>query len=102
MLSRFLRIIPWQNDADTGEPRSMLLNAHLPRFVVLWSCSGRCGRTLIKTPKINVIYWLTIFSAFGIFVGYAADLAFYYVPDKPGVTGLNWRLMMGSAMFPAV
>lgn len=35
-------------------------------------------------------------------VGYAADLAFYYVPDHPGVTGLNWRLMMGSAMLPAV
>lgn len=35
-------------------------------------------------------------------VGYISDLAFYYVPDRPGVTGLNWRLMMGSAMLPAV
>ena len=35
-------------------------------------------------------------------VGYAADLAFYGVPDKHGITGLNWRLMMGSAMLPAV
>jgi hypothetical protein len=43
-----------------------------------------------------------MWTAFGIMVGYASDLAFYYVPDKPGITGLNWRLMMGSAMFPAV
>lgn len=35
-------------------------------------------------------------------VGYAADLAFYKVPDKPNITGLNWRLMMSSAMLPAV
>ena len=35
-------------------------------------------------------------------VGYAADLAFFPVPDRYGVTGLNWRLMMGSAMLPAV
>lgn len=35
-------------------------------------------------------------------VGYAADLAFYGVPDTNNITGLNWRLMMGSAMLPAV
>ena len=35
-------------------------------------------------------------------VGYIADLAFYYVPNKHNITGLNWRLMMGSAMLPAV
>ena len=40
--------------------------------------------------------------AFGIFVGYAADLAFYHVPDQHGITGLNWRLMMGSACLPAI
>ena len=43
-----------------------------------------------------------MWTAFGIMVGYAADLAFFKVPDKPGITGLNWRLMMGSAMMPAV
>ena len=41
-------------------------------------------------------------TAFGIMVGYIADLAFYKVPDQPHVVGLNWRLMMGSAMLPAV
>ena len=35
-------------------------------------------------------------------VGYASDLAFYYVPDTPNITGLNWRIMMASAMSPAV
>lgn len=43
-----------------------------------------------------------MWTAFGIMVGYASDLAFYYVPDKPNITGLNWRLMMSSAMLPAV
>ena len=35
-------------------------------------------------------------------LGYVADLALYAVPDNSSVTGLNWRLMMGSAMLPAV
>ncbi|KFY97533.1 hypothetical protein V498_02004 [Pseudogymnoascus sp. VKM F-4517 (FW-2822)] len=43
-----------------------------------------------------------MFTAFGIFVGYAADLMFYEVNDPAGVTGMNWRLMMASAMVPAV
>ncbi|KAL5386032.1 hypothetical protein DPSP01_004464 [Paraphaeosphaeria sporulosa] len=43
-----------------------------------------------------------MWAAFGIMLGYASDLAFYSVPDKPNTTGLNWRLMMGSAMLPAI
>lgn len=35
-------------------------------------------------------------------VGYVSDLVFYHVPDTPNITGLNWRLMMASAMLPAV
>lgn len=35
-------------------------------------------------------------------LGYASDLAFYAVPDRGIMLGLNWRLMMGSAMIPAV
>jgi len=31
-----------------------------------------------------------------------ADLAFYFVPPMNIAQGLNWRLMMGSAMLPAV
>ncbi len=35
-------------------------------------------------------------------VGYASDLVFYNVPDTSHVTGLSWRLMMASAMLPAL
>ncbi|KAI9848143.1 MAG: hypothetical protein M1838_000639 [Thelocarpon superellum] len=48
-----------------------------------------------------VMQW-QMWTAFGIMVGYAADLAFFQVPDKPGIEGLNWRLMMASAMLPAL
>lgn len=42
-----------------------------------------------------------IWTAFGIMLGYVCDLAFFSVPDH-GITGLRWRLMMASAMAPAV
>ena len=48
-----------------------------------------------------VMQW-QMWTAFGIMLGYVADLAFYQVPDPAGITGLNWRLMMASAMMPAV
>lgn len=48
-----------------------------------------------------VMQW-QMWTAFGIMVGYAADIAFYGVPDKPNIVGLNWRIMMASAMLPAV
>ncbi|TYJ56663.1 hypothetical protein B9479_002593 [Cryptococcus floricola] len=35
-------------------------------------------------------------------LGYAADLMFYHVSDKPHITGLNWRLMIASAGIPAL
>lgn len=35
-------------------------------------------------------------------LGYVSDLAFYTVSDRHGVVGLNWRIMMASAMLPAV
>lgn len=43
-----------------------------------------------------------MWTAFGIMLGYAMDLAFFEVPDLSGIIGLNWRLMMGSALIPAV
>ncbi|PCH43889.1 hypothetical protein WOLCODRAFT_26276 [Wolfiporia cocos MD-104 SS10] len=48
-----------------------------------------------------VMMW-QMWTAFGIMFGYVCDLAFYSVPDKPHVTGLNWRLMLGSAGVPAL
>jgi sugar porter (SP) family MFS transporter len=43
-----------------------------------------------------------MWTAFGIMLGYVADLAFYKVPNKPHITGLNWRLMLASAGIPAL
>ncbi|PGH00033.1 hypothetical protein GX51_06032 [Blastomyces parvus] len=48
-----------------------------------------------------VMQW-QMWTAFGIMLGYMSDLVFFNVPDTPSVTGLGWRLMLGSAMFPAV
>lgn len=48
-----------------------------------------------------VMQW-QMWTAFGIMLGYAADLAFFEVPDPPNIVGLNWRIMMASAMFPAI
>lgn len=41
------------------------------------------------------------FTAMGIALGYIFSLAFYYVPSHGIGGGLNWRLMLGSAMLPA-
>lgn len=48
-----------------------------------------------------VMQW-QMWTAFGIMLGYIADLALYKVIDPHNITGLNWRLMMASAMLPAV
>lgn len=61
--------------------------------------SAECAPKLIRGAL--VMQW-QMWTAFGIMIGYVADLAFYGVPDTPGVTGLNWRLMMGSAGVPAL
>lgn len=41
-------------------------------------------------------------TAFGIMIGYVSGLVFFRVPDKPNITGLNWRLMMASVCDPLV
>ncbi|KAJ8696572.1 hypothetical protein PTI98_006432 [Pleurotus ostreatus] len=48
-----------------------------------------------------VMMWQT-WTAFGIMIGYVSGLIFFRVPDKPNITGLNWRLMMASAGIPAL
>ena len=45
-----------------------------------------------------VMMWQT-WTAFGIMIGYVAVLAFFRVPNKPHITGLNWRLMLASVSF---
>ncbi|ORY86659.1 and other transporter-domain-containing protein [Leucosporidium creatinivorum] len=49
-----------------------------------------------------VMQW-QVWTAFGIMLGTVSSLAFYKVPDptNAAITGLNWRLMLGSAAFPA-
>ncbi|KAJ5214740.1 hypothetical protein N7449_001909 [Penicillium cf. viridicatum] len=47
-----------------------------------------------------VMQW-QMWTAFGIMVGYAADLIFYNV-NSSTIVGLNWRCMMASAMFLAL
>ncbi|GAA5951467.1 hypothetical protein JCM3765_005943 [Sporobolomyces pararoseus] len=47
-----------------------------------------------------VMQW-QVWTAFGIMLGTVSSLAFYYVPDSSGIVGLNWRIMLGSACFPA-
>ncbi|GAA5948416.1 hypothetical protein JCM10213_004415 [Rhodosporidiobolus nylandii] len=50
-----------------------------------------------------VMQW-QVWTAFGIMMGTVSSLAFYKVGDPSGaaITGLNWRLMLGSALLPAV
>ncbi|KAG1810458.1 uncharacterized protein HD556DRAFT_1223472 [Suillus plorans] len=48
-----------------------------------------------------VMMW-QMWTAFGIALGDLIDLAFYFIPDTPGVTGLNWRLMLASAGIPGL
>lgn len=49
-----------------------------------------------------VMMW-QMFTAFGIMFGYVMSLAFQHVPDHGiGGGGLAWRLMLGSALIPAV
>ncbi|GJN94492.1 hypothetical protein Rhopal_007574-T1 [Rhodotorula paludigena] len=47
-----------------------------------------------------VMQW-QVWTAFGIMLGTVSSLAFYYVNDTANITGLNWRLMLGSACLPA-
>ena len=48
-----------------------------------------------------VMMW-QMWTAFGIALGDLIDLVFYFIPDTSGVTGLNWRLMLGSAGIPGL
>lgn len=55
-------------------------------------------------PQIRgaLVMQFQMWTAFGIMLGFVADLVFFKVSDPPHILGLNWRLMMSSAMLPAV
>ncbi|CEQ41259.1 SPOSA6832_02955, partial [Sporobolomyces salmonicolor] len=50
-----------------------------------------------------VMQW-QVWTAFGIMLGTVSSLVFYHVGDPTGasITGLNWRLMLGSAILPSM
>ncbi|GAA5965003.1 hypothetical protein JCM21900_004702 [Sporobolomyces salmonicolor] len=50
-----------------------------------------------------VMQW-QVWTAFGIMLGTVSSLVFYHVADPTGasITGLNWRLMLGSAILPSM
>ena len=61
--------------------------------------SGPCTAQQLTSDTSGALtmQW-QMWTAFGIMLGLAADLAFYKVPDTPGITGLNWRLMMAAPL----
>jgi len=61
--------------------------------------SAECAPSAIRGGL--TMQW-QMWTAFGIMLGYAADLAFYRVPDFYGIVGLNWRLMLASASLCAM
>ncbi|KAF2447244.1 hypothetical protein P171DRAFT_430155 [Karstenula rhodostoma CBS 690.94] len=93
----------WQGFVDTWWhmfiARFMLGLGIGPKSATVPIYAAECTPPAIRGAL--VMQWQT-WTAFGIMLGYASDLAFYGVPDKPHITGLNWRLMMGSAMLPAI
>ncbi|GAA5820468.1 hypothetical protein JCM11251_005637 [Rhodosporidiobolus azoricus] len=61
--------------------------------------AAECAPPLIRGAL--VMQWQT-WTAFGIMLGTATALMFFNVDDVPGITGLNWRLILGSAIVPSV
>ncbi|KAL5417013.1 hypothetical protein PMIN06_002925 [Paraphaeosphaeria minitans] len=93
----------WQGFVDTWWhmfiARFMLGLGIGPKSATVPIYAAECAPPAIRGALI--MQW-QMWTAFGIMLGYASDLAFYGVPNKPRITGLNWRLMMGSAMLPAM
>lgn len=61
--------------------------------------AAECSPPLIRGAL--TMQWQT-WTAFGIMLGYCADLVLLKVADVKNITGLNWRLMLGSACIPSL
>ncbi|GAA5890014.1 hypothetical protein JCM6882_009199 [Rhodosporidiobolus microsporus] len=48
-----------------------------------------------------VMQW-QVWTAFGIMLGTVSSLAFFKVEDPSHITGLNWRIMLASALLPSI
>ncbi|KAF7362784.1 MFS domain-containing protein [Mycena venus] len=70
-----------------------------PKSATVPVYSAECAPTNIRGAL--VMMW-QMWTAFGIMLGDLIDVAFYFIPDKHNITGLNWRLMLGSAGIPAL
>lgn len=70
-----------------------------PKSATVPVYAAECSPPLIRGAL--VMQWQT-WTAFGIMLGNAASLVLFKVSDPPHITGLNWRLMMGSACIPAL
>lgn len=70
-----------------------------PKSATVPVYSAECAPAKIRGAL--VMQW-QVWTAFGIMLGFICDLGFYYVPDSSGITGLSWRLMLGSAGVPAL
>ena len=64
-----------------------------PKSTTVPVYAAECAPALIRGAL--VMMW-QMWTAFGIMLGFVADLIFLNVADRPGITGLRWRLMLGS------
>jgi len=64
-----------------------------PKSATVPVYSAECAPSSIRGGL--VMMW-QMWTAFGIMMGTVMSLAFFHVPDKPHITGLRWRLMLGS------
>ncbi|KAE8227425.1 hypothetical protein CF319_g119 [Tilletia indica] len=74
-----------------------------PKSATVPVYAAECAPPLIRGAL--VMQWQT-WTAFGIALGYVADLILYQIPDKEyasgHIRGLPWRLMLASAGLPAI
>ncbi|KAK0548055.1 hypothetical protein OC846_004629 [Tilletia horrida] len=74
-----------------------------PKSATVPVYAAECAPPLIRGAL--VMQWQT-WTAFGIMLGYVADLILYKIPDveyaNGHIYGLPWRLMLGSAGLPAI
>ncbi|KAJ6498251.1 hypothetical protein DFH09DRAFT_1446722 [Mycena vulgaris] len=71
----------------------------LPKSATVPVYSAECSPAAIRGAL--VMMW-QMWTAFGIMLGDLIDVAFFFIPDQSGITGLNWRLMLASAGVPAL
>ncbi|KAF7350573.1 MFS domain-containing protein [Mycena sanguinolenta] len=72
-----------------------------PKSATVPVYSAECSPAIIRGSLVMMWQMWTGKFSFGIMLGDLIDVAFFFVPDKHNIKGLNWRLMLGSAGIPA-